>query len=185
MPTTLIQQFPERVQLELFRPEEAVLVPVTIAQGFACQQGDVLGQITTTGKARRRSRTLAAGAGFSAASAVGNVADASVFAPGDVLTTSTGLAIGTIAANGVNVQNNTVTLQANSANAVAAGTAVIATDGSAVAKGIADDGSDGTNDTPMAAIIEGVLNPALLRGLDSSAISDLSGALVFGNAFKF
>jgi len=175
-PTQIVTTFPPRQTLEAVRPDLAALIPVTIALGFACLQGDVLGLITASGKYRRRSRTLAAGAGFGIATTDGVVADASVFAPGDVLTKSDGTAIGTIAAGGVNTVTNHVTLTANAANAMAAGVAIIATDGSAVSQGIADDGSDGTSDTVLSMFISGLLFPLLCRGLDATAQTDLAGS---------
>jgi len=186
MPTTIVKTFPQRVQLELYRGDLSVFVPMTVANGFACNQGDVLGIITASGKARRRSRTLATGTAFSNASPNAQVVDASVFAVGDVLTDDAGNTVGTVQAINTVANPNTVTLTANSAHNVAAGVGVIATDGSAVAQAIADEFSDGSSDTVMAAAVAGFLNAAILRGLDSLAITQLGGALLVGGAlFKF
>lgn len=185
MPTRTTETFPERVQLEKVRPDLAVSVAVTAKTGFAVKQGDVIGKITASGLYRRRSRTTTAGAGFSDASTVGVLTDASVFAPGDVLKKTDGTAIGTIAANGVNVDDNEVTLTANAAINLAAGNDVVADDGSKVALGIADKETDGTQDAVINAFIGGYLDEALLRGLDTSAKSELGGASVAAGIFKF
>lgn len=185
MGTKTIKEFPDRVQLEKFRPDEAVLVAVGVKTGFVVKQGDVVGKITASDKYRRRSRTTAAGTGFANNSKIGHVTDASVFAVGDVLTEADGTAIGTIDAGGVDPVGNTVTLVANSANNVAAGVSVIATDGSAVAQGISDKETDGTEDTPISVFITGCLDESLLRGLDATAKIELGGASVAGGVFKF
>jgi len=184
-PTKDIETSPQRVSLEATRPDLAVSIPLTVKNGFKVKQGDVIGKITASGLYRRRARTTTAGAGFAANSTIGEVADASVFAPGDVLTKSDGTAIGTIAANGVNTVTNQVTLTANAANAVAAGLAVIATDGSAVATAISDKESDGVGDTVINALIAGYLDEAKLRGLEATAKTELGGASAAGGIFKF
>lgn len=183
MPTTLVQEFPARVQLEIIRPDEAVLIPVTIKTGHVVKQGDVLGRITTGGLYRRRSRTDAVDDGFAADSPVGEVVDASVFKAADVLKDAAGNAIGTVLS--VDVVANTVTLTANAANAVAAGVGVIAQDGSQVAQGISDKETDGSADTPISVFIAGLLDESKLRGLDASAKTELGGASVAGGIFKF
>ena len=184
-PTREIETFAQRVVIEIIRPDLAVSIPLTVKNGFKVKQGDVIGKITASSLYRRRSRTTTAGAGFAANSTLGEVTDASVFAPGDVLTTSGGTAIGTIAANGVNTQTNQITLTANAANAVAAGQAVIATDGSAVASAISDKESDGVGDTVVNAFIGGYFEEARLRGLDATAKTELGGASAAGGVFKF
>jgi hypothetical protein len=187
MPTETINTFPKKVPLQARRPDLVVSLAVTNKIGHIIKQGDIIGKITATGLYRRRSRTVAAGTGFSNASPVGKVTDASVFVAGDVLEDGAGNAIGTIAAGGINTQANPneVTLTGNAANNVAAGVAVMATDGSEVAQGISDHETDGTKDTPISAIIGGYLDEAKLRGLDSSAKAELAGASVAGGVFKF
>jgi len=66
MGTKITNTFPARAQLQLTRPDEAVLFPETIADGFKCDQGDVLGKITSSKLVRRQSRAIAAGGGFAA-----------------------------------------------------------------------------------------------------------------------
>src|SRR6185503_14630335 len=113
MPTTLKQTFPERVALEAIAGHPSASVGVTVANTFVVKQGDVVGKITTGGKYRRRSRTSTAGSGFSTGSAIGQVTDAGVFTPGDVIKrASDGTTIGTIAAGGINTVSspNQVTL---------------------------------------------------------------------------
>lgn len=183
MPTKTIEEFGQRESLEAVRPDWAVSVGVTVKDGSVVRQGDVVGEITASSLYRRRSRTATAGGGFSDSSDTGEVADASVFAAGDVLTTSTGTAVGTV--ESIDEDANTVKLTANAANDVAAGVAVIATDGSAVSKAISDKTTDGVGDTPINAFICGLLKESKLRGLDASAKSELSGASVAGGIFKF
>lgn len=185
MPTKTITEFPARVQLNKVRPDEAVLVPVTVKSGFIVKQGDVVGKITASGKYRRRARTTATGAGFATNSKTGHVTDASVFAVGDVLVDASGNPIGTIDAGGVDADANTVTLTANSSTAVASGVGVLASDGSAVAQGVSDKETDGADDTPVDVFIGGFFDEAKLRGVDASAKSELSGASVAGGVFKF
>jgi hypothetical protein len=183
MPTNTIETFSRRDALEALREDLAVLVPLTIADTFKATRGDVLGVITASSLARRRSRTTAAGAGFSNASAVGHVTDASVFVAGDVLTEADGTNIGTV--QSVDTVANTVTLTGNAAVNVAAGVAVLASDGSQVAAAISEQGSDGVGDTPVSGFIAGLLNEAKLHGLDASAKAELGGVSVAGGIFKF
>jgi hypothetical protein len=185
MPTKTEQVFPDRVPLEALAGHPSASVGATVKSGFIVKQGDVTGKITADGKYRRRSRTTTTGTGFSNASPTGEVVDSSVFKAGDVLTTSSGTAIGTVLSVDPVADPNTVTLTANAANNVAADTGVIATDGSAVAQGIADAETDGTADVPIAVIVSGKLVESKLRGLDASAKSDLAGASVAGGIFKF
>ena len=185
MPSKTVQTFPQRVALEARRAELAVQIGVTVAAGFIVQQGDVIGETTATGTVRRRTRTTAAGTGFAANAATGQVADASVFAAGDVLKDATGASIGTIAAGGVNASTNVVTLTANAAVAVAAGAPVLGSDGSQVAKAISDETTDGTADASIAVFVSALLVESRLRGLDVSAKAELGGASVAGGIFKF
>jgi hypothetical protein len=187
MPTKIKETFPARVQLEALSGHPSASVGVTVKTGSIVKQGDVVGKITVGGLYRRRSRTNTVGTGFSNASPVGEVEDAGVFKAADVLKTAAGVAIGTVAANGIDTEAdpNTVTLTGNAANNVAADVGVIAQDGSQVAEGIADAETDGTADTPIAVIVSGKLVEAKLRGLDASAKSELAGASVAGGIFKF
>ena len=122
MPTTTKQTFPERVQLEAIGGHASASVGVTVKSGFVVKSGDVVGKITAGNKYRRRTRGSTAGTGFSAASPVGQMSDAGVFADGDVIKrASDGANIGTVAVGGINtgVVPNTITLTANAAIAVA------------------------------------------------------------------
>ncbi|HEX8090886.1 MAG TPA: hypothetical protein VF762_18645 [Blastocatellia bacterium] len=185
MPSKVIDTFAKKVPLEAVRADLAVLVGVMIAAGFIVKQGDVIGKISASGKYRRRTHSVTAGAGFADDSTVGHVSDASVFAAGDVLKKADGTLIGTVAVGGVNAVNNTLTLTANAALDVAAGVDVVASDGSQVAEGISDLETDGTQDANVPALIGGYLNESLLRGLDSTAKAELGGASVAGGIFKF
>jgi hypothetical protein len=185
MPTKTTNTYPNRVQLEALAGHPSASVGVTAASGHIIKQGDVVGRITSSSKYRRRSRTNATGTGFANNSPTGQVEDSSVFKPGDVLTTSTGTAIGTVLSVNPAANPDTVTLTGNAANNVAAGVAVIATDGSAVAQGVSDNETDGSQDVSIAVIISSKLNESLLRGLDNSAKTELAGASVAGGVFKF
>ena len=185
MPTQTLQTFPQRTVLEATRPDFTVRVPATAASGFAVNQGDIIGIITSSGKVRRRSRTTATGTGGTNASAAIQVTDASVFVAGDVLTGEDGVAIGTVQSVNTVASPNTVTLSGNSAINIASGDSLLASDGSQVAAGISDDASDGTNDTTIAVTITGLLDSTKLRGLDSSAQKELEGAVVVNEIFKF
>lgn len=182
-PTNLIEEYGERVPLEALKTELAVIVGATWAAGHKGQRGDVCGEITASKKIRRRSRALAAGAGFAVDSPEGEVDDASVFVEGDVLKNAAGAVIGTV--DSVDPVANTVTLEANAAVAVAAGAAVLGSDGSQVAKGIAYDGSNGVGDTQTGFYIGGYLKEAKLRGLDATAKAELGGVSTVGGVFKF
>ena len=184
MPSKLIQTFPQRIALEATKSELAALIGVTTLAGLAINQGDVLGSVTATDKYRRRTRALATGAGFTTASPTGTVDDASVFVPGDVLKNAAGATVGTIAPGGVNIATNTITLTANAAVAVAAGTAALGSDGSQTAKAVSDQATDGT-ETQIAVFICGLLVESRLRGLDATAKAELGGASVAGGIFKF
>lgn len=185
MTTTLKETFPRRDALEAVRTELATRVPAVIALGFVVLRGDVLGVITASSKLRRRTRAVATGSGFATTSATGTVDDASVFAAGDVLKNAAGTTIGTVAANGVNTQTNTITLTGNAAVAVAAGAAVLGSDGSQVSAAISDDETDGTADVNASPIICGLLVEAKLRGLDATAKAELGGVSTIGGIFKF
>lgn len=181
MPTQTVTTSPARVALEKTRADLAVQTGLTAKNGYAVGRGDVVGVITASGLARRRSRATVTGTAFATNSATGTVDDASVFKAGDVITKSDGTAIGTI----LSIASNTITLTGNATNAAATGVDVIATDGSAVAQGIADEGSDGSGDTPIRVFISGCLDESLCLRLTASAKSELGGASVAGGIFKF
>jgi hypothetical protein len=184
MPTSTVEEFQDREALEATRPDLAVIVAAVAAAGFIILRGAVCGVITATGKLRRRTRAVAAGAGFAVDSLTGQVADASVFKAGDVLKNAAGAVIGTIAAGGVNTSTNVITLTANAAVAVAAGAAVLGSDGSQVAATVSYDETDGTQDANIGVYITGLLKEAKLIGLDSTAKAELGGHSVAG-IFKF
>jgi hypothetical protein len=184
-PTRTVEEFPERDALEAVRVDLAVRVPAVVASGFVVLRGDVEGVITASGKLRRRTRAVAAGAGFATNATTGEVDDASVFKAGDVLKNAAGTTIGTIAAIGVNTTTNVITLTGNAAVAVAAGAAVLGSDGSQVAAGISDDETDGSQDANTSVLIGGFLNQSKLRGLDATAKTELGGVSVVGGIFKF
>ena len=185
-PTKDIQTFARRVALEALRVDEGAKYGAPAKIGFAIKQGDVIGIITASGKARRRSRTAAAGTGFAINSPTGQVDDSSVFVHGDVLTLEDGTVIGTVDTIDATLNPNIVTLTGNAAVAVADDDAVMASDGSQVAQGISDDATDGADDnTSIGVFIDGFLVEALCRGLDASAKEELNGASVIGGIFKF
>lgn len=185
MPSKVIETWGARVQLEALGGHPSASVGATAKIGFVIRQGDVVGQITSGGKFRRRSRTDAVGDGFADDSAVGQVVDASVFKAGDVLKDEDGNAVITVLSVDVEADPNTVTGTGNAATAVASGVSVLAQDGSAVAQGVSDNETDGTADTGIAVIVSGKLKASLLRGLDASAKSELAGASLAGGVFKF
>lgn len=185
MPTKTKETFPDRVQLEALSGHPSASVGVTVATTFIVKQGDLLGQIAASGKYRRRSRTDATGTGFADNSPTGQVVDTTVFKVGDVLKDAAGNALGTVLSVDPTATPDTVTLTGNAANNVAAGVGVVAQDGSQVARAVADQETDGTADTPIAAIISGKLVESKLRGLDASAKTELAGASVAGAIFKF
>ncbi|GEM_PF-3148383 len=185
MPTKTIETHGQKVALEALRPDLAVLIPFTVKDGFSCQKGDVLGLISSSGYARRRTYTTVDTSAFATNSTTGKVADASIFKDGDVLKNAAGTTIGTIAVGGINLTTRVITLTGNAAVAVADGAAVIGSDGSQVAKGIADEGVDGSDDTPVSGFIAGLLVESSLRGLDATAKTELGGVSVAGGIFKF
>lgn len=105
----LIEEFAEQVSLENRRPDLCLSRPATIADGFACDKGDLLGIITASSLLRRRSRsTVKSGGAFSTAAATGKIVDASKkFVAADVLKVLTGVlqqetatVVGTIGGSG-------------------------------------------------------------------------------------
>lgn len=183
MPTETIETGAARQPLESLRADLAVQVGLTAKTGYAVGRGDVVGVITASGLARRRSRAAVTGTAFATNSPTGTVDDVTVFKVGDVIKNAAGTTIGTIDA--INTSTNTITLGANAAVAVATGANVFGSDGSQVAKGIADEGSDGVGDTPIRVIIGGYLNESLCLRLDATAKTELVGATVAGGIFKF
>ena len=185
MPSKLVETYGERIPLEARKSELACQVGVTMRNGAACVQGDVIGEVSASGMFRRRTRALATGGGFGVGAATGTVDDASVFVAGDILKNAAGAVIGTIAVGGVNTATNTITLTANAAVAVAAGAAVLGSDGSQKASAIADEAADGLAETQIPVFVCGLLVESRLRGLDDTAKAELGGASVAGGIFKF
>jgi hypothetical protein len=183
MTTTLVKTFDPRDVLEALKPELAVTVPLTIKTGFAVARKDVLGVITASGLGRRRTRQPVAVTAFATTSPTGQVADASVFAVGDVLKNAAGVTIGTV--QSINTTTNVITLTGNAAVAVGIGADVLGSDGSEVAQAIADGASDGVGDTTISVKIGGYLKQTGLRGLDSTAKTELGGVSTVGGIFKF
>ena len=181
MPTQTVTTSPARVAIEKTRPDLAVQTGLTAKNGFAVGRGDVVGVITASGLARKRSRAAVTGTAFSTGTATGSVDDASVFVAGDVLKNAAGTTVGTI----LSIAANVITLTGNAAVNVATAANVFASDGSEVAKAIADEGSDGTGDTPIRTFIGGYLDESLCLRLDATAKSELGGASVAGGIFKF
>lgn len=181
MPTKTIETFPERSQLELIRPDLSVSTQVTVKDGFACEQGDVLGKITASGLYRRRTQADVTGTAFAINSATGTVNDASRFVVGDVLKNAAGTTVGTI----LTIVGNTITLAANAAVAVATGAKLFGSDGSQVADSIADKECDADGDTTINVLIGGYLDEAKLSGLDSTAKTELGGSSRANGIFKF
>lgn len=185
MPSKTIETNPAKVALEALRADLAVFVNGTVKDGHACSAKEVLGEITASKLLRRRTKTLADGAGFAINSAVGTVEDASKFKAGDVLQNAAGQNIGTVAVGGINTVTNQITLTANAAVAVADGAAVLGSDGSQVARCISGKGSDGNGDTPMDVCISAIVNEADIIGLDATAKDELGGKTTVGGLFKF
>ena len=181
MPSKVVENFPQRVALEALRVDLAVFVNGTMAGGAVCAQGDVLGEVTSSKLVRRRTRSVVGATPFGTGSAVGSVADGTLFKAGDVLTNAAGTTVGTI----LSVSGNNITLTGNAAVVVATGAAVLGSDGSQVAKGFADEGCDGVGDTPISVCIGGYLVEAQLIGLDATAKTELGGISTVGGVFKF
>lgn len=185
MPTKDIATYPQRRSLELVRADLAVLLPMTIADGFSVGFGDVLGAIDANGFGRRRTRSLVDTQAFATNSNSGRVADASLFRDGDVLKSSAGTTIGTVAVGGINKTTNVITLTANAAVAVPIGDAVLGSDGSQVARAISDAASDGVGNTPLDVMIAGFVKESAVKGLDATAKAELRGATTINGVFKF
>lgn len=185
MPTRDVTTYSQRKSLETVRADLAVLLPLTIAAGFAVGFGDVLGVIDSSGFGRRRTRTTVDTTAFATTSATGKVADASLFKDGDVLKNSAGATIGTIAVGGINLTTRVITLTANAAVAVADGAAILGSDGSQVAKAISDAASDGVGNTPIDVMISGLVKESMINGLDATAKTELGGTSTINGVFKF
>lgn len=180
----LVETFADQYSLETRRPDLTVNMAATIKDEFACQKGDVLGEITASGLMRRRTKTTVDTTAFATNSATGKLADVSPFVVGDVLKNAAGATIGTI--DSINTETRVVTLAANAAVAVADGAGVYGSDGSQVAAVIAEEGSDGDGDTSINVITQSpALDISKLRGLDDTAITDLGGKKLPGNLLKF
>lgn len=184
-PTVTTNTYPARVPLEAVRADLAVKIPLTVKAGSAVRRAVVLGVITATSYIRERARSNAAAA-LAAAGTVLVVDDASVFIAGDVLKLEDGTTVGTVAANGVNAEDNELTISAAAVD-VADNDAILASDGSQKAKAIADEAVAATEaaDTTLSPYIGGALKSDQLIGLDDSAIAELGGAVFPGNIFKF
>lgn len=183
MPTKTIDTYGQKKALEIIKSELAGKTGVVAKEGFPIAKGDVIGIITTGGKARRRTRASVTGTAFATNSATGTVDDASVFAVGDVIKNAAGADVGTILS--INTSTNTITLAANAAVAVATGANVFGSDGSQVAKGIADNTVDGVADTSLDVFVCGLLDEAQILRLDATAKTELAGASMAGGIFKF
>lgn len=181
MPTRLVETSPNRIQLEGIKEGLSPSVPVTVANTHTCDQGNVLGKITASGKYRRRSRSAVGSTAFGTGSPNGSVVDGTLFKVGDVLTNAAGAAVGTI----LSITGNNIVLTANAANAVATGAHVLASDGSQVADVISDKASDGVGDTTLNAFVGGYLAEAKLIGIDSTAKTELGGRSTANGIFRF
>lgn len=93
--------------------------------------------------------------------------------------------IGTIESVTEGEDGDAIVLTGNASINAAEGAIVVGSDGSQVAAAIADEGSDGTGDTPLRVFIGGYLDEAQITGLDSSAKTDLNGLSCVGGIFKF
>lgn len=189
MGTKIKEEFPDRDSI--FMADLGMLFGETIADGFSCGLGDVIGKITSSGKVRRHARANAGAGGFSTGSNTGTVADdglgkadaspAQRFAAGDVLKLEDGTTIGTV--DHVTAPA-TIVLTGNAAVDVQEGDAVLASDGSQTAIGITNEANDGVDDTGIAIAVDGILKPAKVRGLSAAAMQQMGGALMAGSSFK-
>lgn len=181
MPTKEIGNYQDPRSLAAVRVDLLVEINATVKDGFSCERAEVMGIITASGLARRRTRSLVKTTAFAANSPNGTVEDSTKFRAGDVLKNAAGVTVGTIQS----IVGNNITLTGNAAVAVAIDAAVYASDGSEVAKFIADDGSDGDGDTTITAIVGGYLEESLIAGLDATAKTELGGISLPGGIFKF
>lgn len=181
MSTQVIGTYTNPRSLAEVRADLLVEINATVKDQHICSRGDVMGVITSSGLTRRRTRSLVKTTAFSTASPNGTVEDGTKFKSGDVLKNAAGTTVGTIQT----IVGNNITLSANAAVAVAIDAAVYGSDGSEKAAFIADDGSDGSGDTTVTAIVGGYLKESLLIGLDATAKTELGGISLPGGIFKF
>jgi hypothetical protein len=181
MGTKVIGNYENPRSLAALRADLLVEINATVKDGHSCLRAEVMGIITSSGLARRRTRSLVKTTAFAANSPNGTVEDGTKYKVGDVLKNAAGTTVGTI----LTIVGNNITLAANAAVAVAIDAAVYASDGSEVAKFIAEDGSDGVSDTTVTAIVGGYLEESLLIGLDATAKTELGGISLPGGIFKF
>jgi hypothetical protein len=185
MPTRTTETFPTRIQLEAIRPDLAAQVPLTVKAGTGMRRAAVCGVITATGYIRERSRSKANGAVAAGGTAL-VVDDASVFVAGDILKLEDGTTVATVAANGVNVEDNELAVSATAVD-VADNDAILASDGSQVAKVISNEAvaATETQDTPISPFVCGILKTDQIIGLDESAVTEMGGVTLPGNKYKF
>lgn len=168
--------------LEFSKPEVAVKLRGTVAAGLKVRRGAVVGRVTgRKSVVREVPVSKATGSGFVATSPSGTVENGALFVVGDVLKNDAGQTVGTISA----IAGNTIVLQANAAVAVAANAVVKVLDGSEKAVAIAEDETDGKDNTPISIITAGVLKRELIIGLTSQAVEDLRGRFPMDEVFQF
>lgn len=182
MPTQTMETSPARKALEIIRPDLAVAVPMTALAGFPIRRGDVVGR-TASGKARPQTAAYVT-SGFTTGSPSGDVDNTDVFKIGESLfNDATNQLIGVIQS----MVGQTITLTANAAYAVPAGSYVSVKngDGAPRAVGIADEASDGVGDTPIRVLIAGYIDSSLTFNLGTKARSDMNGVTLDNGIFKF
>jgi hypothetical protein len=137
-----IDSFIAPVSLELRRPDLQHSRPATVKDGFACQQGDVMGVIALDGLLRRRPLSIVGATPFGTGSTAGSVADGSLFAIGDVLKAfapvlqvETATVVGTIGASGAGNATVVVTSDLMSSSPKAYAVAVANNDTAALVAG--------------------------------------------------
>lgn len=181
MPTKEIGTYTDPTSLASVRADLLVEINATVKDGHSCSRGEVMGIITSSGLARRRSRSLVKTTAFATNSPNGTVEDGTKFRVADVLKNAAGSTVGTIQS----ITGNNIVLTGNAATAVAVDAAVYASDGSEKASFISDDGSDGDGDTTVTAVVGGYLEESMIIGLDATAKTDLGGVSLPGGIFKF
>lgn len=188
-PQETTETHPRREPFEAIGGHGLMRIPLTVKAGTAIRRGAVCGVKTADDYLRERKRTLATGAGFSDASAVGTITngDGVRFEVGDTLKNEAGEEIGEIQAIDVTTNPDTITLTGNAAVNVAADEAVMADDGSEVAVCIAEEEVKSTEakDTTLSVNIGGAIRESLVIGLDESAKAELNGKSFPGGIFKF
>lgn len=181
MVTKIIGNYTDPRSLAAIRADLLVETNATVKDGHSCSRAEVMGIITSSELARRRTRSLVKTTAFAANSPNGTVEDGTKFVVGDVLKNAAGATVGTIQS----ITGNNIVLTGNAAVAVAIDAAVYGSDGSEKASFIADDGSDGSDDVTVTAIIGGYLEESLIIGLDATAKTELGGTSKPGGIFKF